>query len=194
MTLLTNVLELQEVAFAINKIVNAIDRVTIQTNMLAVNGFVEAAHAGEYGKGFTVVSKDIRNLANDSGENAQKIVELVNTIQRQVANVSQDINESIRHTVVGIKDAEVIAKDVEKVNENTEKLLQQYNKLENTAEEIQEAVSQSKEGAEQIQETSKESLNIAQEISIMSQEQFKAMEEIAEAIEEVAAVADELQS
>ena len=51
--------------------------VSIQTNMLAVNGSVEAARAGDFGKGFAVVSKDIRSLARDSGENAGRIKDTV---------------------------------------------------------------------------------------------------------------------
>ena len=51
--------------------------VSIQTNMLAVNGSVEAARAGDFGKGFAVVSKDIRSLARDFGENAGRIKDTV---------------------------------------------------------------------------------------------------------------------
>ena len=47
----------------VEKIVDGIGMVSVQTNMLAVNGSVEAARAGDFGKGFAVVSKDIRNLA-----------------------------------------------------------------------------------------------------------------------------------
>jgi methyl-accepting chemotaxis protein len=61
----------------IDKIVDAITTVSIQTNMLAVNGSIEAARAGEFGKGFVVVATDIRNLAHDSAENADRIKDLV---------------------------------------------------------------------------------------------------------------------
>ncbi|MGQ9918743.1 MAG: methyl-accepting chemotaxis protein [Bryobacteraceae bacterium] len=50
----------------IDKIVDTIVTVGIQTNMLAVSGAIEAARAGEHGKGFAVVASDIRNLAQDS--------------------------------------------------------------------------------------------------------------------------------
>ena len=53
-----------------------ISTVSIQTNMLAVNGAIEAARAGEFGKGFVVVATDIRNLAHDSSENADRIKDL----------------------------------------------------------------------------------------------------------------------
>ncbi len=45
------------------------------------NGSIEAARAGEYGKGFAVVATDIRNLARDSAENADRIKDLVKNVQ-----------------------------------------------------------------------------------------------------------------
>ncbi|WP_425463823.1 methyl-accepting chemotaxis protein [Neomoorella humiferrea] len=57
----------------IDKIVDTIASVSIQTNMLAVSGAIEAARAGEYGKGFAVVASDIRNLAQESARNAEQI-------------------------------------------------------------------------------------------------------------------------
>ena len=53
---------LEAVSRSVEKIVEGIGMVSIQTNMLAVSGSVEAARAGDLGKGFAVVSKDIRNL------------------------------------------------------------------------------------------------------------------------------------
>ena len=68
---------LEGVSRSIDKIVDGIGMVSIQTNMLAVSGSVEAARAGDFGKGFAVVSKDIRSLARDSGENAGRIKDTV---------------------------------------------------------------------------------------------------------------------
>ena len=79
-----NVLELEERTRRIDKIVDAIVMVTVQTKMLAVNGNVEAARAGEYGRGFSVVAGDIRSLANESSENADKIKDLVKNVQTQI--------------------------------------------------------------------------------------------------------------
>ena len=86
-----NILELEERTRRIDKIVDAIVMVTVQTKMLAVNGNVEAARAGEYGRGFSVVAGDIRSLANESSENADKIKDLVKNVQTQIAKVAGDI-------------------------------------------------------------------------------------------------------
>ena len=68
---------MEGISRSVDKIVDGIGMVSIQTNMLAVNGSVEAARAGDFGKGFAVVSKDIRSLARDSGENAGRIKDTV---------------------------------------------------------------------------------------------------------------------
>ncbi len=63
-----NVLELEERTRRIDKIVDAIVMVTVQTRMLAVNGNVEAARAGEFGRGFSAVAGDIRSLATKAAK------------------------------------------------------------------------------------------------------------------------------
>ena len=86
---------LENISINIDRIVDGISMVSIQTNMLAVSGSVEAARAGEFGKGFAVVSKDIRSLARDSGQNAARIKETVRAIQRQIAAVRRELERVI---------------------------------------------------------------------------------------------------
>ncbi|WP_245664847.1 methyl-accepting chemotaxis protein [Actinoplanes subtropicus] len=88
--------ELEQISRRIDKIVDAIATVSIQTNMLAVNGSVESARAGEFGKGFAVVSTDIRNLARDSAENADRIKDLVRAVQNRIMEVRADLAETSR--------------------------------------------------------------------------------------------------
>ena len=84
---------LDQVNRRIDKIVDAISIVSVQTNMLAVSGSVEAARAGDFGRGFAVVSTDIRNLARESGENAGRIKDRVRTIHDQIATVRRDLEQ-----------------------------------------------------------------------------------------------------
>ena len=79
----------------VDKIVDGIGMVSIQTNMLAVNGAIEAARAGDFGKGFAVVSKDIRSLARDSSDNAGRIKDTVRAIQEQIAAVRRELEQIV---------------------------------------------------------------------------------------------------
>jgi hypothetical protein len=82
----------------VEKIVDGIGMVSIQTNMLAVSGSVEAARAGEFGKGFAVVSKDIRNLAHDSGDSAGRIKDTLRAIQDRIIVVRRELEQTIAAT------------------------------------------------------------------------------------------------
>src|SRR4029079_9695892 len=92
---LTLMAGLEAVSRNVDKIVDGIGMVSVQTNMLAVSGSVGAARAGDLGKGVAVVSKDIRNLARDSGENAGRIKDTVRAIQDQIATVRRDLEQIV---------------------------------------------------------------------------------------------------
>src|SRR6185312_12406930 len=104
--------ELEQISRRIDKIVDAIANVSIQTNMLAVNGSVESARAGEFGKGFAVVSTDIRNLARDSAENADRIKDLVKAVQDQVGLVRRDLEEIANAAAAEVEKSKIISADL----------------------------------------------------------------------------------
>jgi len=97
--------DLELVSRRIDKIVDAITTVSIQTNMLAVNGSIEAARAGEFGKGFVVVATDIRNLAHDSAENADRIKDMVKGVQDQIGIVGRDLDEILSTSMAEVEKA-----------------------------------------------------------------------------------------
>jgi methyl-accepting chemotaxis protein len=75
----------------IERIVDGMALIAVQTNMLAVSGAVEAARAGEAGRGFAVVSADIRSLARDSAENADRMKDVVRQVLGQISAVRRDL-------------------------------------------------------------------------------------------------------
>src|SRR4029077_14703215 len=84
---LASIGRLEAVGRNIEKIVNAISLVVVQTSMLAVSGAVEAARAGQSGRGFAVVSNDIRGLAREASERADTIKETVGSILAQIGSL-----------------------------------------------------------------------------------------------------------
>jgi methyl-accepting chemotaxis protein len=186
--------DLEMVSRRIDKIVDAITTVSIQTNMLAVNGSIEAARAGEFGKGFVVVATDIRNLAHDSAENADRIKDLVKAVQDQIGLVSTDLEEIVKSAINEVELAKAstanlvrIETDIIEVDRGTQEILA-------AAIEIAAAIGQAKKGIEQISAASQQADKASTEAAAAAEQQAKGAEELAAAIEEIASLADELQS
>ncbi|WP_245455587.1 methyl-accepting chemotaxis protein [Neorhizobium lilium] len=186
--------DLAVVSRRIDKIVEAISNVSIQTNMLAVNGSIEAARAGEFGKGFAVVATDIRNLARDSAENADRIKDLVKAVQDQIQTVSRDLDEIVESAINEAEKAKAttdnlvsIERDVSDVESGAQVIL-------TSASEIAVAITQAKKGVEQIATASEQAEKAASEAATAARQQTQSSEELASAVEEIASLADELQT
>lgn len=95
----TEVKNLQSMALSIGDVVNAIRDIADQTNLLALNATIEAARAGEAGKGFAVVADEVKKLANETAVKTEEIGERVSLIQNAInssANAMDKIIENVR--------------------------------------------------------------------------------------------------
>jgi methyl-accepting chemotaxis protein len=193
-TSLQQIKELEVISRRIDKIVDAITTVSIQTNMLAVNGSIEAARAGEFGKGFVVVATDIRNLAHDSAENADRIKDLVKGVQDQIGIVGRDLEEIITAALVEAQKGSGIARNLETMVADIANVESGASDILKSAEEIASAMAQVKASIEQISAAAQEAEHAAQEAAAAAKQQAQGAEELAAAIEEIASLADELQS
>jgi len=186
--------DLELVSRKIDKIVDAITQVSIQTNMLAVNGSIEAARAGEYGKGFVVVATDIRNLAHDSAENADRIKDMVKSIQDQIALVGRDLVEISSAALGEVEKAKATTASLNKIEGDVDVVQKSNQTAASAAQEIVTALSQVKVGVEQVSGAAQEAEKAAEQASAAARQQSQGAEELAAAIEEIASLADELQS
>jgi|GEM_PF-3970068 len=166
-----------------------ITSVSVQTNMLAVNGFIEAATAGEYGRGFSVVAGDISNLAIESSENADKIKDLIRDVKLQMDKVVLEIGHSEKATKKANEIMHGAASSNQKVTAEVVNIAakradvafgleQLRTAMEEGLQVSVTAVAEIGQGVQQIAEAS----NIAQE-----QAQAKA-------IDDIASIADEMQN
>jgi twitching motility protein PilJ len=87
----------------IGEIVELISDITEQTNVLALNAAIQAASAGEAGRGFTVVAEEVQRLAERSGEATKQIGAIVRTIQTDTQDTVSAMEESTRGVVEGAR-------------------------------------------------------------------------------------------
>jgi methyl-accepting chemotaxis protein len=191
---LRHIKEQELVSRRIDKIVDAITTVSIQTNMLAVNGSIEAARAGEFGKGFVVVATDIRNLAHDSAENADRIKDLVRAVQDQIGVVGRDLSEIITIAVAEAEKANSITAGLNSIDTNVNAIDIGAHEILSAATEIAAAITQVKVGVDQISTAAQEAERAAIESATAAKQQARGTEELSAAAEEIASLADELQS
>ena len=142
--------ELKDYSDKISQIIDVISQISEQTNLLALNAAIEASRAGEHGKGFSVVADEIRELAEDSQGSAEKISQLIISIQKKINDTVDSVDETIdavtegksaiRNTesvfdqiVTSMNDTKENIKDIDKYSDiqskNSNELLEIFNKL-----------------------------------------------------------------
>lgn len=178
------VTELGERSNEIGKIVATIDDIAAQTNLLALNAAIEAARAGEQGRGFAVVADEVRKLAERSSGATKEIADLITGIQNGVAEAVKAMEEGNKEVDSGYQ----LATDA---GESLNEILKTVNEVGKQVSEIAEAAGDlSRISTEMVKAT--DSVSSAVEQNTAATEEMSANSgQVSKSIESVAGVAEE---
>jgi methyl-accepting chemotaxis protein len=121
--------ELEEMSLRISGIVNVIREIADQTNLLALNAAIEAARAGEQGRGFAVVADEVRNLAARTGASTIEIANVVKNIQEDTHRAVQDMEAAVIRANEGVEHAHKAGDTVVSIRTESEQVSVAVNEI-----------------------------------------------------------------
>ena len=185
--------ELSRGSREIGEIVELISNIAGQTNLLALNAAIEAARAGEQGRGFAVVADEVRKLAEQSQGSAKQIAYLIDEIQSETDKAVDAMNNGTREVKIGGEVANQagqafgeIASLIEQVSKQVSDIAAAVKHMTSSSDHVVAAV-------QHIDLISKDAVGQTQTVSAATQQQLAAVEEVASSGQALAKMVEELQ-
>ncbi len=172
------VLTLGQSGDQIGEIIQVIDDIADQTNLLALNATIEAARAGEQGRGFAVVADEVRKLAERTSKATKEITAMIEKIQIDTKNAIESMNKGTKEVENGIRLASQAGTVLKEIVSNSDA--------------VKDKVSQIAAASEQQSITSEEISKNVEAISTVTDQSANALQEIARTVEDMNILTDKV--
>ncbi|UZN23681.1 HAMP domain-containing protein [bacterium 3DAC] len=184
-TLVQSAMELNQMAENISSIVDTVTEIAEQTNLLALNAAIEAARAGEAGRGFAVVADEIRKLAERSEESASDIRNILRGLLTKIEDIVKEIETKFRVLEEEGQRLMQVADNTAKLGEDTQQIVVKINEIIDGVESIRNQVGVISSAIEQIAAVAEENSATAEEISASTQSMEEVTRQLRDAVEKI---------
>ncbi|MEN3112051.1 PAS domain-containing methyl-accepting chemotaxis protein [Uliginosibacterium paludis] len=157
--------ELQALSTSISGIVEVIREVADQTNLLALNAAIEAARAGEQGRGFAVVADEVRKLAERTGRATGEIGGMIAQIQSSASRAVLEMEDSVRKASSGLTLSEKAASSIKEIVEGSQSVLKAVSEISNALKEQSAATHDITQRVEEVARNSDEGSHSAEQVA-----------------------------
>lgn len=192
--ILHSIEDLQIEARRINEITNAVTEISAKTNILSLNASIEAARAGEHGRGFAIVADEVRNLAQQSAEQAKQIKVIIDSINISIKEIAEDSKNSFSNIQNDIEYADRSKKSSEAMIDASRRTYESIEKIKDDSRSTYDIVNSTTSLFDQITETTRKSAAFSEQVSASTQEQAASMTNSLEIVKGLADMAAKSES